>query len=503
MVSLGLMLLWHRHHAKPRAFLLLVLVTISLGLAAGSIRLWASETSFEDDQLSSLVGQEVSLTGIVTREPEVRDKTTHAVVQIGDSKVLLITDRYAAIDYGDQVNVAGQLMEPESFTTDLGKTFDYPGYLKARGINYTVLFGQIDVVGTDQGWLILSRLYDMKARFKTAVEAVLPEPASGLGLGVLLGIKQALGEELEAAFRTTGLVHIIVLSGYNVMLIVTAVMFVLASVFSLRSRVLIGVVAIVLFAILVGLSATVVRASIMAVLVLLTQFTGSAYHVPRALCLAGAIMLLVNPYLLVFDIGFQLSFMATLGLVVAAPHFETAMSNSYLPPWREFLWATIATQIAVAPLLLFHIGQLSLIAVVVNVIVLPFVPWAMAGTALAGLAAVFNMALGQLLAWPAYFILSFIIKTVTFFAAWPLASITVPVFPAYLIPIAYAAIVGVWFVAANREYLLMAARSGSAGEAAGAVAGWTIEEESRVSENGRGAGPRPSAVRDDTPIFFR
>jgi len=148
-----------------------------------------------------------------------------------------------------------------------------------------------------------------------SIEAVIPEPQVGLAEGLLLGVKQALGDELEVVFRKTGIIHIVVLSGYNVMLVVIFITYVLSYVLPYRARVPFGILAIVCFAVLVGLSATVVRASIMASLILFARATGRTYAVMRALCFAGVIMVLINPYLLVYDVGFQLSFLATLGLI--------------------------------------------------------------------------------------------------------------------------------------------------------------------------------------------
>ena len=132
-------------------------------------------------------------------------------------------------------------------------------------------------------------------------------------------MKRALGKDLEEVFRTVGIIHIVVLSGYNIMIVADAIMRVLALFFFPRTRLIIGVGTIALFAILVGLSATVVRASMMAALVLIARGTGRQYAVLRALAFAGTVMLLINPYLLVYDPVFQLSFLATLGLILLSP----------------------------------------------------------------------------------------------------------------------------------------------------------------------------------------
>lgn len=400
-----------------------------------------SQIFFETSTMAPLLAQSATVEGVVIRAPDVREKTKHLIVKIEDTLVLLIVDRYATGDYGDILEITGILEEPQAFTSDLGRTFNYPGYLRAQGVSYVMTFPSVVVEKTGQGNALLANLYRAKQMFSEQIDTFIPEPAAGLGLGVLLGIKQALGESLETIFRQTGIIHIVVLSGYNIMLVVAAVMYLLTKVFPVRTRAVVGIVAIVLFALLVGLSATVVRASVMASLVLIAQIFGRQYDMMRALLIAGIIMVLYQPYILAFDIGFQLSFMATLGLIFVAPYFESLLVQA---PTRlglkEFFIATLATQIAVAPLLLFHIGEISLIVVLVNMLVLPLVPLAMLATAVTGIIAILAPVIAPIPALVAYSVLTTIIVVATWCAAIPFASLSVPVFPWYGIPLTYSLI---------------------------------------------------------------
>lgn len=407
----------------------------------GALRLELAMENFGHSGLENRVGEKVELEGIVVREPELRETANYLYLQTEEDLVLVTTDRYQKVSYGDEVVVSGKLGRPESFTTDLGRTFNYPGYLLAKGVEFKVTFAEVTVVQTDKGNYIIARLLDFKSAFLANIRSLLAEPASGLGAGLLLGAKQALGEDLESAFRETGIIHIVVLSGYNVMLVVIFVMYLLGYFLPLRPRVMIGLLAILAFALLVGLSATVVRACIMASLLLVAQYFGRTYLVLRGLLLAGVGMLIFNPLLLVYDVGFQLSFLATLGLILIAPHFEQWFK---IVPGaiglRGFLIATISTQIAVLPLLLFQIGQFSVVSVIVNVLVLPMVPVAMFLTFVTGLTAFFSIPVAGLLAIPTYFSLSYINLIALWFAKLPFASFVIPTFSFYFVPIAYAVI---------------------------------------------------------------
>lgn len=496
LLDLVLVLWWRRNSAARSATALLVIIVGLMGCAGGMLRLEMASVLRPDSELVALVGAEATLTGQVVREPEVREVATHLSVRVGADIVLVKTDRHSAIGYGDTITITGILKSPKSFATDLGRTFDYPGYLAARGVMYTMSPGVIRLVDTTTGNPLLRQLFIGKAAFITALQSVLPEPHVGLGVGLLLGVKQALGDELETSFRRAGIIHIVVLSGYNIMIIVTFVMFVLTRFLPLRARVAAGVIIIALFALLVGLGASVVRASIMATLVLLAAGLGRRYNVTRALFFAGAVMLLINPLLLVYDIGFQLSFMATLGLLMVAPQFEAVLVQ--LPNTmgvREFLLATLATQIAVLPLLLYHIGEFSLIALIVNILVLPLVPGAMLLTFITGLVALISTGLALPFAYAAYATLAYIITVATWCAALPFASVVVPPFPFLVVLLAY---VGLGYVLYRRTHVQTMISTLEPDP----LADWIIVEESAVvaaghssgreiQQNGRGIYPRP------------
>ena len=414
-------------------------------LALGLLRLEMSEVS--GSVFGEYEGEKVLFVGKIAREPEVRETNTHLYIDptdIGndsDELVLVTTDKFSnpgvGLAYGDTVYVEGTLELPESFETDTGRMFDYPGYLKARGIEYVVSFGKVTLEKEEEG-TFLGALFRGKNTFMRTVEEAIPEPHAGLGEGVLLGVKRAIGKDLEQTFRETGIIHIVVLSGYNIMIVVECMTFVLAYLFRPRMQMVLGIGIILLFALLVGLSATVIRASMMAGLLLIARGTGRTYAVLRALIFAGVLMLIHNPYLLVHDPGFQLSFLATLGLILLSPPIESRLI--YIPTMigmRKFVTATLATQIFVLPLLLYQMGMFSAVAVLVNVLVLPMVPVAMLLTFLTGIFGMISSTLGLGIGYVTYLSLEYIIKVAEFFGSLPFASSQVGVFPFWVVLCTY------------------------------------------------------------------
>ncbi len=484
-----LALLWRRYETQIFLLVSVCLMACSLGL----LRMEVAASQFGNSTLENSLNERVLLTGVVVSEPDQREKTKQFYVEVGEDKLLVSTDRLTDLSYGDQVMVNGVLKKPESFTTDLGRAFDYPGYLKARGVEYQISFAEVEVTGSGMGNRVMSILLITKVRFIESLEQVIPEPAVSLGKGLLLGVKSALGADIEDDFRRAGIIHIVVLSGYNVMLVVAFILFCFSYVMSLRWRLLSGIVAIAAFALLVGLSATVVRASIMASLLLLAQLIGRQYHVLRGLCFAGVMMLISNPYLLLYDVGFQFSFMATLGLVLFIPQFESIMvERGKALGWRAFMLATIATQIAVLPLLMYHIGEVSLIALLVNLLILPIVPIAMLLTFLTGMAGFVSVTLANVIGYVATLTLKYILVIADQFAALPFAVIGISSFPAWGVFVLYGAMILIWFLVKSKKL-----------KETNVLSGWVNESEQKIAAQTRTEEVDDDREKGSVPVFFR
>lgn len=425
----------------------LFLLSIFLFLCAlGGVRVLFFDIEHRSTPLILFEEREVEMEGVVVRDVDLRDTTQHLTLDVeklegadADGTVLLITNTFTTYRYGDRLSVRGVVDVPTSFETDLGRVFPYGEYLKSQGISHTFFFPEtVEILRSGEGNVILHTLLTFKHHFMDRVEFLLPEPSAGLGEGLLLGVKRAIGEELEEVFRVVGIIHIVVLSGYNVTIVAEAIMRLLSFVAPPRVRVGFGIAAIASFALIAGLSATVLRASVMALLVLVARATGRVYDVLRALCIAGVVMLLMNPYLLVYDPGFQLSFLATMGLILLGPLIERYFM--YVPSRlqiREFVVATIATQIFVLPLLLYSIGMFSSVSVFANVLVLPAVPFAMLFVFISGMVGFVSSALALPFAYIAHLLLAYIIGVAEILARIPFAAFSVPSFPFIYVVLAY------------------------------------------------------------------
>jgi len=386
-----------------------------------------------------VVGSTVVAKGIVIDEPDVRENNTNYTIKLYEVSgnvvsdwVRIVAGSYPSFVYGDKVLISGELQKPEGFETDTGKYFDYAAFLSKDSIFYQMIFPEIKFISSGHGQFVKQYLFGFKNAFLFQVQRLIPDPQVSLLGGLVVGAKQSLGKELQEDFRATGIIHIVVLSGYNITIVADAIM----RSFSFLPRLIgmsFGGGAIILFALMTGASATIVRASIMALLVILARATGRTYDITRALFVAGFIMVLHNPKILVYDASFQLSFLATLGLIWLSPLLDRYVS--FIPTTfqlREFATATVATQIFVLPLLLYKMGELSIVALPVNLLVLMTVPVTMLFGFLAGMVGFISSVFATPFAFIAHIFLSYQLKVVELFANLPFASVHIDTFPLWL-----------------------------------------------------------------------
>lgn len=421
-----------------------MILLCSLFFAAGILRMDLANTS-PDRNLTNLVGEKNNFEAIITDEPDIRDNSVRYTAKILDSKgyVLLVADRFPELRYGDKISVSGKLQLPKNFDQ-----FDYVSYLSKDNIHFLIYYPEIVKLSESNGNKLKYFLYSLKNIFIQKISNVVPEPDSSLLGGLIFGAKQSLGQDLLDDFRNVGLIHIVVLSGYNITVIAAGV-FSFFSMFGKRNlSFTASAISISLFAVMVGLGATVIRASIMALIAILARFLGRPADALRWLFIAGFLMLIYNPLSFYRDPSFQLSFMATLGLVLFSPIIEnfiikSRFSKLITPKFkiREIVSSTLAVQIFVLPLLIKMSGQFSLVSFLANPVVLPLVPWAMLLGGLTGGIGLLPF-VGQILSWPAgiiaYILSRAIILPTEIFSKIPLASIPIGTLPVLAVLIWYA-----------------------------------------------------------------
>ncbi|TSD01400.1 MAG: competence protein ComEC, partial [Parcubacteria group bacterium Athens0714_26] len=220
---------------------------------------------------------------------------------------------------------------------------------------------------------------NFKNKLEENFKSVLPSEKAAFLSGLTLGEREDFSKEFKNKMSLSGTTHLVALSGYNISIIVVVIMAVLGGYLPAAISFYLTALVIVLFVLMTGAEASVVRAAVMGIIMLLGRHIGREYSLRNAIVVAAFLMILFNPKILVFDLGFQLSFAALLGIIYLSPVIKKIfkISQPGVLSWKENAATTLSAQFAVAPLLLINFGFFSLSSFFANILILPFVPLAM------------------------------------------------------------------------------------------------------------------------------
>lgn len=383
-----------------------------------------------------------TVTGQVVQAPDRRDdrvqvRLSAETIQVGGTVretsglVLVNIARLSDIRYGDTLQVTGQLTIPGVYDT-----FSYADYLAREGV-FTIMDNtRVEVIATDGGSLFFRELLAFKDRLQLRIDRALPDPEAALLTGILLGDERGIDPQLADDFSRVGASHVIAISGFNMAIIAGLVMNALKGIIPDRpwTAVILGIFVLAVYTILVGANAAVVRAAFMSsLLVAANQFNRRTY-VPASLALTAVVMSFLNP-LVLWDISFQLSFFAVLGLALFADPFTKSFDNlmaSLFPDaiarplgnfLREPIVISIAALIMTLPLTMLYFGRLSLVSLLVNLLIVPVQAALLFCGGIALIIAIASPELAQIFFWLDLLLLRWTITIVRYFAELPFADI--------------------------------------------------------------------------------
>lgn len=373
--------------------------------------------SLDRDYYSISINEDVAnVEGFIVSEVSSTEKTHRFIFETLDhQKYLIYTDTYSRLFYGDKISITGNIKIPEDFENENGIVFDYRNYLLKDGITHTSFYPDVSVIEKNSKKDHKFYIFKIKDYFVQQSNKIFNYDTSKLVLGIIFGIKDSIDQNLEENFRRTGLIHILVLSGFNLTIIAYFV-FWLLSFLHRNIRYLLSFLFIIIFVIMVGAGATIVRAGIMISLFIFSKLLRRNSFSANSLFLAGSIMIFINPMILLHDPSFQLSFVATLGLV----SFYDLINNmlKFIPEKfsiREIVVSNISVQITVVPMLMYLMGEFSVISLVPNLLVLPIIPLFMAVSFIAISISFISSPLSMLVIYISEKISDWMIFVVTFF----------------------------------------------------------------------------------------
>ena len=459
LIPLVALLLWRRDRT-------LVLVAVcTLTFLAGAVRYQLHLNSLQSP--GAVVHQNnqgpVEVVGVVQNYPDVREGWTGLELEVeqlaasgeagqAQGRVLLRTRRLPAFRYGDRLRVSGRLETPPEI-----EGFHYREFLAQQGILSQMWYPQIEKIATDQGSPVRTLIYTLRERASMVIARLMPEPEAALLQGILLGIRSGIPRSLYEDYNRTGTSHIIVISGANIMIVATLLARGFGRALGKRRAFWLTLAGICLYVVLVGADPVVIRAGIMGGLLVTAIYLGRRAVAYVSLAAAAMLLTLINP-LTLWNVGFQLSAAATLGIILFTEPMERAITQCLhraVPPRQAagivrmlsaLLIVTLAAQVLTLPLVTYHFGQLSLVAPLSNLFVLSIQPHIMYWGAAATIAGMISYLepLARVVAYVPWLLLAFTNMVVRWTASWPWASLPVGGFHAGWLAVYYGLILGLF-----------------------------------------------------------
>lgn len=293
---------------------------------------------------------------------------------------LLVKTRNEEVLYGDTITVRCSIQRPESFDG-----FDYPKYLMMKRVHGACKDPFVQKISHGHGVAIYYNLLQVKKRVMLLFAEKLPLPHAPFMAGLIVGGTNGFPSDVLQDFQRTGASHIVAVSGSNVAIVISLCLALLTACSIRRKyRFYLITLGLLAFTMITGFQSSIVRAVFMGWLVVLAQSVGRVPNTRNSIIFAGMLLVMINPLVLRYDVGFQLSFAATIGLVYGMK--VTEEFQRYLGVFAQYVLPTIIAYLWTLPITLLSFGTLSVIAPAVNILIAPLLPFGMlAGALIIGL----------------------------------------------------------------------------------------------------------------------
>lgn len=353
--------------------------------------------------------------------------------------ILVRTYEDPKVFFGDKIKLSGKLEKPKPFETNNSREFAYDAYLESQNILAIISGSKVSKIDRPK-YSIKRFLFSFQNNFKNSINKLLYGNESALANGILIGDKTGFDKKIKDDFVRTGTIHIVALSGYNITIVAESITSILRQIFSFNVSIFGGIIGIIFFVIMTGGSATAVRASIMSIIVLIAKYTGRTNIALRTLVIAGLVMILIEPKV-IFNISFQLSFLATFGVIVVAPKITKYISFVTTRfGIRELLATTLGATLMVLPLIIFSTGIVSVFSVPINIVIIPLIPLAMFLSFLVGIFGLIYLPFAIPFSVILEYLLSLILKIISFVSSIHTSVMYVPEFSIWFLIFIYTLI---------------------------------------------------------------
>jgi len=417
---------------KPILAFGLCLIFLSFGI----LRYQTVFRNFETQEIKDFINfsEQTEFVGKIIKEPDIRQDNINLLINIEkiiinkidismSGRILVTANRYPEYQYGDKLNINGVLKEPHVF-----EDFNYKNYLRKDNISAVIYYPDISTIeDSSLSFSFYKKILNFKDKLRKVIGQNLSPPQNSILSAVILGDKKNISNEWKEKLNRTGVRHITAVSGMHIIILTSILMTFLINIGFSRSRAFYFTIGFIfLYVMMIGFPSSAVRAGLMAYFFLLAQKIGRISQGQRVIIFAAVIMLFQNPFLLKDDVGFQLSFLAVLGISYALPIFQNWLKfipeNKYFGI-KDILCMTFSAQIFTLPILIYNFGYISLISPLANILIIPILPFIMVSGFIFSFMGIFWQFLGWIFSFPAWFLLTYVIKIIDLLYKVPFISL--------------------------------------------------------------------------------
>ena len=421
----------------------------------------------------------VTVNGFVDSEPDIKESRVSYVFKVKELKTqdgrktgsgrlllsMLKTDGMKLYEYGSELTFTGRLTLPKGVRNPGG--FDYRRYLAQKGVSASVFISGDGIAkGTEENasfiqkgtslnpkrpapskgvsLTIIQAGQSIRGRIVSVIDRSLPRQQAGLLNGMLIGYREGLSQEVTDAFCDAGLTHIMAVSGANVVFLIIPLAFLFKRLrFGNKTSGILTMSFLFVFIFITGFEPSVLRAVVMASVILTARMLNRETDIYTTIAFAAILLLICSPYML-FNIGFQLSFAATLSIVMLYRNIKQLITCKFIPSAiAGILAATLAAQVGVLPITLACFNKVSLISVLSNLLAVPLLEFVTILGMLMAVLGQISIVFSQLLGYINCLLLSAILYITKISSSLPFASIRT-VTPSTLVIVLYY--IALWFV---------------------------------------------------------
>jgi competence protein ComEC len=403
-----------------------IMIAIALFLFVfGLFRYVQSEVPNNIPTIQNYAGSTLRVSGVIDSEVESKLSSQRVIlknVEVADKnvfgKMLVHLPLYPKVSYSDKLVFNCSIKTPEPFNG-----FRYDKFLESKGVLAVCYYPNYTDVIKSKKFSLVGGILKIKEKANLRISKIIPDPHSTFLSGLLFGGSSGLSKELTDDFSRTGTSHILAASGFNVSLFSFVFLgWVIQTRLGRRRGIYLTAGLLLVYVVMAGMGPAVVRATLLAFVILTGALIGRKESSVNALLFVGSVILLFNPRLLLDDVGFQLSFVATAAIMFLTPKWRD--SFKFLPEsfgFRESFVGSLAAITATLPIIIYHFGAISIIAPITNFLILPFIPYLMAFLALALFVSVLSLQTATLFALPAWALSFIILHIIKFSASLPFA----------------------------------------------------------------------------------